>query len=59
MKTGLQWASSNVLSNQIPALLQVADQYPAVAMMLDENADLISEAFDTIPVSTFDNYDDG
>lgn len=58
-KEGLQWAASNVLLNQIPSLLQVADRYPAVYFLINENADLITEAFMTIPPSVFDNYNDG
>jgi len=59
MQTGLQWASSNVLSNQIPSLIDVADQYPAVYFFINENAELITEAFMTIPPSVFSNYEAG
>lgn len=56
---GLQWAASNVLLNQIPSLVSESDQYPAVYFFLSENAELITEAFMTIPPSVFDNYNDG
>lgn len=58
-KTGLEWASSNVLLNQIPSLVKVADQYPAVYLFLSEHSDLITDAFAQIPVSVFDKYDVG
>lgn len=59
LQMGLQWASSNVLFNQIPSLLQRSEQYPAVDIFLRENMHRISHAFNTISDTVFDMYEDG
>ncbi|MBI5422239.1 hypothetical protein HZA44_03855 [Candidatus Peregrinibacteria bacterium] len=52
----LQWLCSNVLGNQIPALLKLFPHYEGVRKALDAAVPIIDEAFKTIPDSLFDRY---
>ncbi len=58
LTTGLQWLTNNVLLNQIPALVEYAQLYPAVHAYLTQNSDRISSAFNDLPDSVFDKYKD-
>lgn len=55
----LKWLCSNVLANQIPALLKLFPHYDGVRLCLDTAAPFINEAFDQIPDSLFDRYPEG
>lgn len=55
----LKWLCSNVLANQIPALLKLFPNYDGVRLFLDTAAPLINDAFEQIPDSLFDHYPEG
>ena len=50
------WPCSNVLANQIPALLKLFPHYDGVRRALDTAFSLIDEAFHAIPDNIFDHY---
>ena len=52
----LAWLCSNVLANQIPALLKLFPHYDGVRRALDTAFSLIDEAFHAIPDNIFDRY---
>jgi hypothetical protein len=54
----LEWLCSNVLGNQIEALLGYAMKYPPVAQFLSDSERTISQAFEKIPETVFSRYPD-
>lgn len=52
----LAWLTNNVLFNQTEALIAYSNTYPPVETYLKSHADIISNAFENIPDSSFDYY---
>lgn len=56
LKTGLEWLINNVFSNQISILIKYSETYPAVALYLKENRELINDAFNNLSDDIFFKY---
>jgi len=56
LKVNLEWLTSNVVANQISKLIQYSETYPAVALYLKENRELINDAFNNMPDDAFSRY---
>ncbi len=52
----LAWLCSNVLANQIPALLKLLPRYEGVRRALDASSPIINRAFENITDSIFNHY---
>lgn len=56
MAINLTWLTENVLSNTIDNLINHSQDYPPFRKFIESKKDIISEAFNNIPESNFDNY---
>jgi len=54
---GLYWLTNNVLLNNIPTAINNSSIHPPLKIFLEKNKNLISEAFNKLPNSSFDNYE--
>ena len=55
-KDGIDWLVNNVLLNQIPTLIEYSEIYPPVKIYLENAQDIITNAFEKLPDSMFNNY---
>jgi len=56
LQNGLQWLTNNVLTNQIPKMIEYSKTYPAIKDQLSENQAVITEILDNLPENVFENY---
>lgn len=56
MAINLTWLTENVLSNTIDNLINHSQDYPPFRKFIENKKEIISEAFNNIPESNFDNY---
>jgi hypothetical protein len=56
LRRALQWLASNVAGNQTVKLLEYAEDYRPVGVYMESVRDRISDLFEGMPVSVFDNY---
>jgi len=56
LSSRLQWLAAEVSANHLPKLLEYAEDYPAVFAYLTDMKFFISDIFEQIPDSIFENY---